>query len=337
MNWPRMRSGFVVGTVVLIGACDNAGVDLGFGTNQTNVVRAIVYLDRDGSRAFSAPTDTFFVGARIALLQRGTDDTVKSALTNAQGVALITDVPLGEYTVAVGDAGLGDSIHVTSVDTTLVPSNQPTTTIKLSLLRDTTEVLVRLSYPEVTLAEARTTPPGKQVFIRGLILAGVQSFRDTTSHVADATAAIRLTRVSLRNASSNPPGDSVSVLGRTSSRLGQPTLDRAVITKLGSRPAPLPLIVATGTAATASNGTLDAALVQIQNGVISDTVTIAPDYRVTVSDGTGSLSIVLDANINFNRTSYLPGKRVNARGVLVPNGAGGWSLKPREVGDAVAF
>jgi hypothetical protein len=163
-------------------------------------------------------------------------------------------------------------------------------------------------------------------------------FRDSTAHLSDTSGFIRLTRVALRGGIGGiDPGDSVTVLGLTSSRLGQPTLDQAVVTKLSTRPAPLPSIITTVTAATAAGGALDAALVLIQNGLISDTATIAPDYRVTVSDGSGSLNLVLDANLNFVRSAFLPGKRVNARGVLVPDGAGGWSLKPRAPSDVVIF
>jgi hypothetical protein len=162
----------------------------------------------------------------------------------------------------------------------------------------------------------------------------VQSFRDTTSHLSDSSGAIRLTRVALRGGlTGNNPGDSVSVLGVTSSRAGQPTLDQAVISRFGTRPEPIPLPVGTGPASNAGNGIWDAALVQITGALISDTATIAPDFKVVVSDGTGSLDMILDGNLQFPRTAFRPGRSVNARGVLVPNGVGGWVFKPRALGD----
>jgi hypothetical protein len=319
--------------LALVAGCDNSGVDLGFGALKANTVRATVYLDRDGSRAASS-ADTVYGGARVALIQRGTTDTVKTAISDLRGVALFTNVSLGEYSVAVASNSLGDSVLVAAVDTSIVQSsNLPTASIKVRVQDDTTDLIVRLSYPEVSLRQARNLAPGKRVFIRGTILAGVQSFRDTTSHIQDTSAAIRLTDVSLRNLSSNPPGDSVSVLGLTSSRAGQPILAQAVISRLQLRPPPVASIVVTAAAASASNGSLDARLVLVQGALISDTATVAPDYTLTVSDGSGALTILMDANINFNRAAFIPGRRVTCRGVLVPNGNGGWSLKPREVND----
>jgi hypothetical protein len=133
----------------------------------------------------------------------------------------------------------------------------------------------------------------------------------------------------------NAPGDSVSVLGVTSIRAGQPTLDNAAISRFNNRPEPSPLPVSTGTASTASNGSLDAALVRLTGAVISDTATISPDFRVTVSDGTGSLRMILDANLPFPRSQFIPGRSMQAVGVLVPDGVGGWAIKPRSLGDVV--
>jgi hypothetical protein len=201
---------------------------------------------------------------------------------------------------------------------------------------DTTFATVRLGYPEFSVREVRNLPLGRRVFIRGVILAGVQSFRDTTSHVTDSSLAIRLTRVSLKGGlTGNNPGDSVSVLGVTASRAGQPTLDNANISRFATRPEPIALPVSTGTAATASNGALDAALVLLTGATISDTATIAPDFRVRVSDGTGTLQVLLDGNIPFPRSAFCPTRSMQARGVLVPDGVGGWMFKPRALGDVV--
>jgi hypothetical protein len=124
------------------------------------------------------------------------------------------------------------------------------------------------------------------------------------------------------------------VLGLTGSGLGQPILDQAIITKLASRPAPFPTIITTGIAATAQNGKYDAALIQVSSVLLSDTATVSPDFKLVGSDGTGTLTIILDANIPFNRAGLVPGgPRINVKGVLVPDGVGGWSLKPRDRND----
>jgi hypothetical protein len=309
----------------LAAACGNAGSDLGLAITGTGVVAVGVFLDSDGSHTFT-PLDARFPSARVALLIKGTGDTLRTAQTNAQGIALFQNVPLGQYSVAVVQASIGDSIQVQEV----TPASLQVET------DDSLGVDVRLGFPEVSIREARALPAGRRVFLRGTILSGVQSFRDTTSHVSDSSGQIRLTRVSLRGGlTGNTPGDSVSVLGVTSSRAGQPSLDNAIIAKFGNRPAPIPLAVGTGTAASANGGLLDAALVQITGAIILDTTTVAPDFQVRATDGSGTLIILLDGNINFNRSGFRPGRAMNVRGVLVPNGSGGWSLKPRDTADVL--
>ncbi len=308
----------------LAAACGNAGSELGVDITGTGNLSVIVYLDRDGSRGPNIPgLDVLFNGARVGLLPLSGDDTVEVVPTVA-GVARFENVPLGLYRIGVTQASVGDSVEIQDVepDTVRIQAGVPEL-----------EALVRVGFPEVSIREARGLPAGRRVFIRGFILAGVQSFRDTTSHVADSSGQIRLTRVSIQGGFGNTPGDSVSVLGFTSSRAGQPTLDNAVVAKFGARPQPIALPVATITAATANNGVLDAGLVLVTGAIISDTSTVAPDFRVVASDGSGNLTIILDGNISFARANFRPGRSMNVRGVLVPDGAGAWRLKPREVSD----
>ncbi len=322
---PRVATPLVL--AALAAACSSS-TDLAFPAEKPGTIQVLAYLDRDGSRTLTA-LDTTYANARVALLLKGSDDTLKTALTTTIGIATFNDVPRGEYRLAIVAASLGDSVEVAAID-----SNE----VRLEVQPDTVGAVVRLQYPEVTFREARTLPLGKRIFVRGIVLAGVQSFRDTTSYVSDSSGAMRLTQVTLRGGlTGNSPGDSVSVLGVTSTRTGQPTLDLAVLARFATRPPPIPVQVNTGTAASAATGTLDANLVQITGAAITDTVTDAPDFRVTVTDGSGSLVIVLDGNINFVRTGFRPTRTLNARGVLVPSGNGGWTLKPRDTGDVVLF
>jgi hypothetical protein len=91
--------------------------------------------------------------------------------------------------------------------------------------------------------------------------------------------------------------------------------------------------VSTATAATANAGLLDAGLVQITGAIVSDTATVAPDFRITASDGSGSLTIILDGNLTFFRGNFRVGRSINVKGVLVPDGSGSWTLKPRDPSD----
>jgi hypothetical protein len=300
--------------------CSNAGDDLGLSVQPTGIVSVLVYLDRDGSHTPTTP-DTLFAGARVALLLGGSQDTVRTAASAATGIAQFDAVPVGQYRVAIAPSTLGDSLQVAAIDST---------NIRLSAGDPNRQVVVRLGYPEVSIRAARALPPGRRVLLRGIILAGVQSFRDTTSHLADTSGQIRLTRVSLRGGIlGNNPGDSASVIGTTSTRAGQPTLDLSVITRLSGGPAPIPSDLSTATAAGANGGALDAALVRIIRAVIADTMTVAPDFILHVSDGTGTLTVVIDPTLQVPKSVFSPGFFLTARGVLVPNGGGGWSLKPR--------
>lgn len=322
----RRLSGCLLLASLCLGGCTNDGSDLGPAPLGEGAVNVGAYLDRDGSRTASA-LDTVFARARIALLIRGSTDTFKVAVTGTDGVARFTAIPLGQYTIAVEPRSIGDSVQVQAIDSA---------NVTVSARDSVAASVVRLGYPEVSIRQARSLPAGRRVFLRGVVLAGVQSFRDTTSHLADSSGTLRLTRVALRGGlTGNNPGDSVSVLGVTASRSGQPTLDLSLIARFGQRPEPIPLAVGTGPAATANGGAWDASLVQITGAVISDTLTVAPDFKVVVSDGTGALDILLDGNLAFPRTAFRPGRSLNARGVLVPDGVGGWTFKPRGLGDVV--
>lgn len=313
--------------ILMAAACTNDGADLGFGPLPSYTVSIGVYLDRDGSKSLTA-LDTVYQGARVALFIRGSTDTFRIGNTDVTGLLRFNNVPLGQYQVAMVQRSIGDSLEIQKIEND---------SLRIEITDSVTGVLARVGYPEVTIQQVRALPAGKRVFLRGIVLSGVQSFRDTTSHVSDNTGRLRLTGVSLRGGlTGNVPGDSVSVLGVTSSRAGQPVLDLSVISRLGTRPAPIAIPVGTGIAATAQNGVLDAGLVVITGAIISDTVTVAPDFKVTVSDGTGSLEMILDGNLPFPRSLFFPGRRMSqAFGVLVPNGVGGWYFKPRQLGDVV--
>jgi hypothetical protein len=310
--------------IALTAACANEGANLGFGPTVTGQVSVGVYFDRDGTRTFTV-LDTVFAKARVALFIKGGVDTFSTALTDSKGVALFSSVPVGRYRIVIEPRSIGDSIQVLAYD-----SSEVTLTAKAA----GTGTVARVGFPEVSLRQARALPAGKRVFVRGTILAGLQSFRDTTSHVADTSGYIRLTRVTIRNGLiGNNPGDSVTVLGAVGTRAGQPTLDQAIITTLANRPAPIAISVTTAVAALAQGGGLDAGLVQITAATIQSVTVAAPDIQVVVNDGSGPLTVVLDGNIGFPTAPFVVGLKLTGKGVLAPDGAGHWTLKPRQFGD----
>jgi len=173
----------------------------------------------------------------------------------------------------------------------------------------------------------------------GVALNPSNSFRDTTLHVQDTSAAIRVTRV---RAAAVFPGDSVRLLGTTSRRSSLPTLDNVSVFPLGTTFLPTASQVTTAVAATAQGGALDAQQALVLNATINDTASVAGDFKLTVDDGSGALEVLLDATADpaFRAPLlpglYVPGNKFDVVGVLVPTGlAGVWRLKPRSAQDLV--
>ena len=313
---------------ILVG-CSNGGEDLGIVLPSRPGVQLVVIVDRDGTGTQTAP-DTVLGGALVSLRPAGGGQAIQTKTTGPAGITEFQNVPVGDYIITVDAGTIGDSliaglpapVHITA---SYDPGNTP-------------PVQVFTGYRQVFIRQARALPLGQRVLIRGLVLAGVLSFRDTTAHVADSSSQIRLTRVTLRgNVTGSNPGDSVVVIGTVSSRAGQPTLDLAVMTQIGFRPPPFPVLLSTSQAASAMGGVLDAALVQIGGAVISEAGPEGVDFRVVGDDGSGPITVVLDAFGGFNGSAFVPGKTMFVRGVLVPDGTGKWRLKPRNTGDASAF
>jgi hypothetical protein len=173
------------------------------------------------------------------------------------------------------------------------------------------------------------------------VLIDLGVFGDTTIHVSDTSAAIRVTNA-------RGPivgiGDSVRVLGTIAERDGQRTIDGGQVTILDVNRVASPQRVTAAVAATADGGRLDAALVTVVNATISDTATtVDGDYVVTVDDLSGPLVIVFDADAGLQLVPdaacptcgpFVPGAVIDATGVLVPSGSGIWWLKPRIDTDA---
>lgn len=320
----RILAGLLAGAPLVLAACDPAGGDLGFGAEPTGDVAVAVYLDRDGSATPTA-SDTVFQGARVSLRPQGGGAPVATVTTDVQGVALFSAIRLGDYRVTVDQASIGDSLQVAKITTD---------SLRVAAIAPQVSATVRLAYPEVSVRQARLLPAGRRVFVRGQVLAGVQLFSDQSSHMADTSVAVRLTNVALQGGlTGNAAGDSVVVLGTVALVNGQPVLSSARVTRVATRPAPIPKPVTSAVAASAQNGALDADLVLVSSVLVSDSMTVAPHFRVVASDGSGAVTIELDVNLGIVTSGFRVGRIMNVRGVLVPTGQGSWILKPRGAGD----
>jgi len=220
-----------------------------------------------------------------------------------------------------GESSFGDSISVVRLDTAavdLVPE-------------DTVEVQVTVSFPLVSITEARALPLGSKVFIEGVALNFRDVFADTILHLRDTAVAIRITNTQGPLVTA---GDSARVLGTVTARDGQPVLDRGQVTILAIVGAPAPERVTTVQAAAADGGRLDAGLVRVVDATVADTATVSGDFIATVDDGSGPVLVVFDQDAaGLNPTAFVPGAVIDATGLLVPDGVGVWRLKPRTVAD----
>jgi hypothetical protein len=290
----------------------------------TGVVRGIVYKDLDGDR-LPASTDAALQGVGVRLIVGGTLDTLAKVTSDANGQFSFGAVPVGRYAIAVPDVPsiFGDSLQVVRIDTA-----------DFSLgVDDSSDVVVSVSFPARSIVEARALPVGQKIFVAGLALSSSTTFGDTAFSLADTSGIVRITGVSGPLVAA---GDSIRVLGTTSARDGQPVIADGHVTLLGIANLPVAEQVTTVQAATADAGRLDAGLVKIVDGTISDTTTSADsNYVATVNDGTGPVLVVFDRHASLTRTPYVPGVVIDATGVLLPDGAGGWVLKPRSNNDVV--
>lgn len=309
-------------TAGLLTACLGTGEDRVTDLNATGTVDGLVYFDANGSREPDA-SDPAVALVGVRLLVGGTTDTLVRTLSDQAGVFIMPAVPVGIYEVVVDPVTIPDSLQLVKIDPNfLLPSKD-----------DTASSFIALSFPIVGIGEARQLPGGERVFVEGIALNAQATFGDQTVHVAGSTGAIRVLRVGEPNVFA---GDSVRVLGTTSSRDGQPVLTNASVFQVSITSVPPPVRVTTANAASAAAGSLDAALVQVVDVTIADTSTVADGFLLSVDDGSGALAILLDKDAPFlDPTAFVPGLVIDATGLLVPTAAVAdtWRLKPRSDAD----
>ncbi|HEX9729015.1 MAG TPA: hypothetical protein VGA37_10965 [Gemmatimonadales bacterium] len=316
------RSALLIAAATL--ACENAGVDRVLSITAAVDVTGFAYIDRNGDRNPSQG-DSALGGVAIRLVPVGSRDTAARGVTAANGDFAFPQVPVGRYEVVALDNPtlFGDSISVVRIDTSLITLT-PADTLGI-------EVAVAISFPIVTIAEARALAVGTKVFVEAIVLNQRDTFGDSTVHVVTETGAIRVTR--MRTAVL--PGDSVRLLARRERRDGHPTLDDPLVEPLGQGSAPPVERLNTVQAGSADGGRLDAALIRLIDVTISDTATVAGDYVLVVSDSLGTVDVVFDQDAGLTRTPYVPMVLIDVTGLLVPTGAGTWRIKPRTSSDVV--
>lgn len=306
-------------TLFLLSGCIGDGENRVLSIDAVGVVEGVVYFDDNGNRNLD-PTDPPLPGVGVRLLLRATGDTFALATSDENGLYSIGGVAVGTYDLVVAASTVGDTADVVEIDPP-----------QLTVVRDDSVASsIAVSYPIITLEEARALPPGERVFVEGIALNARITFRDGTVHIAGDSTAIRGTRV---QATEVIPGDSARFQGTTARFEGQPVLDDVRVFILSVGDPPDPVRIGTVVAATADFGRLDAALVQVSNAeIITADLPEVGDGVLIVDDGSGQLEVLLDMDAPIVDTNGLTvGTFIDAVGLLVPTpGAPGtWRLKPR--------
>jgi hypothetical protein len=275
-----------------------------------------VYLDLNRSGQPDGG-DQPLAGVPVVLLPLAGGAAVAEEETDAEGLFVFNDVPVGSYELDVAPEVLGDSLVGVG----------PRGRIHIAL-EEPAEAVLGVSFPELTIEEVREAPPGRRVFTTGITLNPRQPFSRGQVFLKGGSAYLQTNGVGR-----DPEvvvGDSVRFLGRTSVQDGRPALaDVTPIVLVRQAQVPLPLEISTGDAADADSGTLDAALVQIQDADVSEGEVVGEDYHFTVNDGSGEVEVVLRAFLGF-AVQPEGGDLVQvATGMLAPHDDGSGTIRWR--------
>ncbi len=289
-------------------------------------ITGFAYLDHNGNEVQDASDDPV-KGLDIHLFVAGTRSLAASATTDANGIFALANVPVGRLRLEADGAFLGDSLAVFDLD-------DPELTLRAG---DTLGVIMGVTFPSFSLAEARSLPDGTKGFTQGIVLNPGSAFGDGSLHLQAGETYLRVVGTPQ---STLFPGDSVRILGRAAQQASQPIFREGEPFLLAQQVVlPQPLVLNTATAATAAGGLRDAALVRIRDADIVDTATVTSptgrDLRMTVDDGSGPLDMILLELGGFNLGQVHPDSFsiLEAVGLLVPSQTAGgvvsWRLIPR--------
>lgn len=320
MRTRLLRPACLAALGLVLGACDSP-TDRQLEIEALGTIYGVVYVDRDGNDALTGP-DTPVPTVRATLTRPGATEVISEGRTDAAGRVRFFAVPVGRYQINIDAGALGDTLRMA----------RPDTSFTVTAL-DSTVAFVRLRFREATLAEARAMPPGRALTVDGVALNDRGTFGDSTVSVSDGSSTIRVVQVGGTAVSA---GDSVRVVGRTAVRDGQPVIGgNPQVFVIGKAVAsPVARSLGTGAAAGADDGRADAALAVIAGATISDTATVAGNFRVTVDDGSGPLVVQLDDAADIDPEPRIAlGASLDATGVLIPESGGSWVLKPRRTSD----
>lgn len=347
MNHLRNLFARVPGSVAMLASCavlascqDSVGTDLELEIDAFGFVDGIAFVDLNGNDIQDSDDDPY-PGLRLQLRAAGGGGVVRTATTNLVGEFNLDSVPVGSFELVLDPATAPDTVDVSGLSSDQV----------IVLADSTVSVEIRASFPTYTLAQIRGLEPGIRVRTHGIALNRRRPDGDGVVHVREGDVFLRATSVDRGDIST---GDSVRFIGRTARDAGQPILTDVRPFRLVSQAAFVqPIDVLSSQARSAQGGSLDAALVQIRDALVLDTVRVAGQFIVTADDGSGPVDLLLRDFLGFTSTGFKPDSAYlpRATGLLVPTlvappappatldparqvgPAADWRMTPRTTGD----
>jgi hypothetical protein len=307
-------------TVLIAAACEDSP-EFSVGLAGTGTILLQAFYDYDGQPG-PGGADDVAPGLRFEVLLPGSNTTVASGVTDGAGLAALALIPTGTYELRVDPDYLTDTLELAWIDTTAVSFTPG----------DSVALRVGVTPPTRSIADARALPEGRRVWVEGMVLNSRANSIDGAVHMrASEGGALR---ARFPAATSGAPGDSARILGVAVGQGSRRYLGDGLLRVVASAVRPiLPVVVSLADAPGAGGGALDAELVVIQEGTVTDAATIPfVGQVVTISAGGANLEVVFLEQNGLGGFMVVPGMPVvSVSGVLVPdpNNLGRWQLVPR--------
>ena len=308
--------------LLALGGCDGASDAQLFSLDQpTGRIEAVLFADLDRSGTVSAgdrPLEEVWVSLRF----RGTLDTINTRRTSATGEVTFPGLPPGTMELLIDPSALGDSLVVSSQ----APS--PLVVIR----RDVNPVQVGVSYPIVSIADARGAQVGRRLFVEGVAVNASGSLPGNALHVRSDAGWLRAENVTGAGVSA---GDSVRMRGTVQRVGGSVVFQQGLVARLPGTGLVAPVLTTTLGARNATGG-LDGALVRIQAATVNQTVLQGGVATSQITDGSGALMVQIPTAhlVEANIPAPVAGSSLTVTGVLVPQAGGtSWMLRTRSGAD----
>jgi hypothetical protein len=339
----RLATASLLLLVLVIMGCEGADEGQLFDLSATGEIEATLFvdLDLDGAPDAGDPRPS---GQTLAFRFQGVRDTVATATTGTDGVALATALPVGAYRVSLPAPMLGDSLRVVGQ----VPDPVRVTP------EATVSVAVALSFFQRTPGAIRQGPAGQRVFVQGVALNASGQLPGGAVHLRGVDGAIR-TEITAGPAVA--AGDTIRVLGRVTQVGPGIVLAAGRVVRLSDpeTPAPVaPRVIGSGSVALAGGvappaggetpapGSLDGELVRVADAQVLESSTQDGVVTARIDDGSGSgvVRIPVAHLAAGGFPTPTPGAVLSLVGVLLPEppgpgagSAGRWILRTRSGAD----